>query len=331
MSKKFELKPLTIGCDPELFLRHKGTMKLVSAHGLIPGTKYAPHKIRSGTLQVDGMAAEIGIDPAETSNTFTDRVIDVVNQLRETLPDYDLVFDPIAKFDNDVWEATPPEAKMLGCEPDYDAYTGAVNPQPQRLSTMCTAAGHLHLGWTEGMTEDVEGFDQHVEACRMIIKQLDYFVGVPGLYCDSDTERRKLYGKAGAMRVKPYGVEYRTPSNFWLKDYRTMEWIHKAAKNAFGCLMNGQDVAGQLGNMARDIINSDTAPTKNQLDTVYYNVSDKFGMNLVLPNSDLWSDHVSGHAKKAKATKTSKLTSTYKLYADLGFGAINGVAGGRGI
>jgi hypothetical protein len=35
-------------------------------------------------------------------------------------------------------------------------------------------------------------------------------------YWDKDTERRKLYGKPGAFRPKPYGCEYRVLSNAWV-------------------------------------------------------------------------------------------------------------------
>jgi hypothetical protein len=35
-------------------------------------------------------------------------------------------------------------------------------------------------------------------------------------YWDKDKERRKLYGKPGAFRPKPYGCEYRVLSNAWV-------------------------------------------------------------------------------------------------------------------
>ena len=36
------------------------------------------------------------------------------------------------------------------------------------------------------------------------------------LLMHNDPLRRKLYGRAGRFRVKPYGLEYRTLDNYWL-------------------------------------------------------------------------------------------------------------------
>jgi uncharacterized protein with PhoU and TrkA domain len=38
-----------------------------------------------------------------------------------------------------------------------------------------------------------------------------------------------LYGKAGAHRIKSYGVEYRTLSSFWVHDVAFMRWVYKQA------------------------------------------------------------------------------------------------------
>ena len=53
---------ILVGCDPEVFVAKGG--KFISAHGMIPGTKKAPHKVERGAVQVDGMALEFNIDPA---------------------------------------------------------------------------------------------------------------------------------------------------------------------------------------------------------------------------------------------------------------------------
>jgi hypothetical protein len=42
---------------------------------------------------------------------------------------------------------------------------------------------------------------------------------------DKDTERRQMYGKAGANRLKSFGFEYRVLSNFWLNSTDNMEWV----------------------------------------------------------------------------------------------------------
>ena len=56
---------------------------------------------------------------------------------------------------------------------------------------------------------------------------------------DDGAKRRELYGKAGAYRVKPYGVEYRVLSNFWLKSPALMQWVYDNTILAFKRLLAG--------------------------------------------------------------------------------------------
>ena len=205
----------TIGCDPELFLADANG-KLVCADGLIPGTKAEPYKVPGGAVQVDGMAAEFNIDPVNTFEGFRDNINTVMATLKEMVPTgTQFVIKPAVVFDDDVWEAAPDHAKELGCMPDFNAWTGAMNPPPRDNSnpTMRTASGHVHIGWTN----DVElSDDNHINNCRDLVRQLDFYLGGWSLWHDEDPTRRRLYGKAGACRYKPYGVEYRVLSNFWL-------------------------------------------------------------------------------------------------------------------
>lgn len=226
---------ILIGCDPELFVTKDG--KPVSAHGIIAGNKKEPHKVKKGAVQVDGMALEFNIDPADTYRRFSGNIDAVLSQLRSMVPE-DLQFQitPVAYFDEDYIKQQPSEATELGCEPDYNAWTGKVNPTPDASVSFRTASGHIHIGWTEGM--DIRDPD-HIEACEMLVKQLDVVLGSMSLMWDKDDKRRELYGKLGAYRPKPYGVEYRVLSNAWLNNklYRKIVW--GAVRYCFDSLMNG--------------------------------------------------------------------------------------------
>lgn len=226
---------LLLGADPEFFVQKDG--KLVSAYGLIEGTKEKPLKVNGGAVQVDGMALEFNIDPASTFVEFNDNINSVLNELRKMVPaEYEFVFKPVAHFGKEYIEAQPEDARRLGCDPDFNAYTGTANVAPDANATFRTASGHIHLGWTEGMdTSNPE----HIEACQMMVKQLDGLLGYYSLIYDRDVQRRSLYGKAGAYRPKPYGVEYRTPSNAWVDNVDLRKVVFDAAHSAFNYLMYG--------------------------------------------------------------------------------------------
>ena len=213
-----------IGADPECFIIEKATGKLVSAHGMLPGDKDNPYPVKHGAIQVDGMAAEFNIDPAATEDEFVRNVKDVLDQIRLHLGvKYDLVFIPTAHFGKALIDAQPMEAKILGCDPDFNAYTHKQNPMPNVETPYRTGAGHIHIGWTNGV--DISN-KQHLGMCEHLIRNLDHYSMWTMLH-DEDTTRRMLYGKAGAYRPKSYGVEYRTPSNFWLSDEKYMRQMYR--------------------------------------------------------------------------------------------------------
>lgn len=215
----------TFGCDPELFV-YNAEGVAVSAEGLIPGTKAEPHKVEGGAVQVDGMAAEFNIDPVSTFKDFNRNIELVMKQLGEMLPEgYELRAEPSVTFLPEIFDAAPDTAKELGCSPDYNAWTGQVNPPPKDRNNpyLRTASGHIHIGWTE----DADLADtQHVMNCCDLVKQLDWYLGGWSVKVDKDPTRRRLYGRAGACRFKDYGVEYRVLSNFWVttRDRRLVVW-----------------------------------------------------------------------------------------------------------
>jgi hypothetical protein len=225
-----------VGCDPELFLKDN-TGKFICAHGVIPGTKHAPFPVKDGAIQVDGMAVEFNTNPATSKEMFVHNVKSVLKDLKAWTFPHTLICEPSVDFEKDVYMAAPPEALELGCEPDFDAYTGKENKKPDDKVTFRTASGHIHIGWAE----DLDIADpSHLEDCRNVVKQLDVALGFPSLKIDGDSRRRKLYGRAGAFRPKPYGVEYRVLSNFWLKEDGLIEWVYDSVQKALNDLIAGR-------------------------------------------------------------------------------------------
>ena len=251
---------LLIGADPELFVSDNG--KLVSCHGLLPGTKAQPHRVERGAVQVDGMAAEFNIDPAADEEEFITNLNTVQNALRELLGGRTLEAIPVANFGAEYIQSQPQEARELGCEPDFNAWMeGAINPKPDADTPFRTASGHVHLGWKE----DNMSFDEAIA----VTKQMDFFLGLESLFWDGDMERRKLYGRAGCMRPKSYGVEYRVLSNAWLKSEELSRKVFTLAHRGFNALMQGEYLWERYDNIEETINSSDKRTAKIILNDYY--------------------------------------------------------------
>lgn len=248
---------ILIGCDPELFVRNPNSREFISAHDMIDGTKEHPQLVTDGMIQVDGTALEFGIDPASTEDEFVNRINSVRQTLRDKVdPGYEIVNLPTATFDATYFKSLPLYAKLLGCTPDFNAWSGLQNVSPDGKGPTRAAGGHIHIGWTSG--KDVTGKDkEHWDTCQMVAQQMDYYLGIWSLLWDKDDVRRTMYGKAGAFRVKPYGVEYRTLSNAWLTNDLLMRWVYRAAKRGTEeLLFNNNKAAHHYGDTAQYIIDN---------------------------------------------------------------------------
>ncbi len=222
-----------IGCDPEVFVADaQGALR--SIIGTIGGTKEAPRPLPIGegfAVQEDNVAMEFNIPPAATRNQFVDRIkaargfldtvvkdafgLQIVNSSAEVFPD--------AELDN-------PMAKVFGCDPDYNAWTGHKNPRPKSDNpNLRSCGGHVHVGY-EFATKD-----QAMEAMR----GMDLFLAVPSVLMDRGELRKQLYGKAGAFRFKSYGAEYRTLSNFWIFDDRLISWVYDNTERVLDAVQAG--------------------------------------------------------------------------------------------
>lgn len=257
---------ITIGADPEIFVTNKDG-RFRSAHGLVPGTKTEPFRVNNGAVQVDGMALEFNIDPVETEDDFVSNITSVMQQMQEMVePKRKFAIVPSCRFNGNHFRVQPDEAKELGCEPDYNAYTLTANPRPDNETTMRTAAGHVHIGIEDIMGGPVEDptSQEHMIRCATLVKQLDGYLGIPSVLYDKDRERRSMYGQAGAFRPKTYGLEYRVLSNAWLLNEQRMRFVFQQTRKAVEDLLDGKRFNNVFTeDRTRDAINrSDTYTAK---------------------------------------------------------------------
>lgn len=240
---------ILLGADPEVFVKKGG--QFVSAFDMIKGDKENPQPVRNGAVQVDGMALEFNIDPASNEEEFLYNVEDVLGQLKAMVPEFEVVATPVAHFGAEYIASQPKEAKILGCDPDFNAWSGEENVPPNAELPFRTAAGHVHVGWTE----KAENTEEHLGMVKTLVKQLDFFLALPSILFDGDTQRREMYGKAGAYRPKSYGCEYRTLSNKWLTDKGLMSLVYRNVNTAVDTLMKGNNLSKKYGDI-QHIINT---------------------------------------------------------------------------
>ena len=88
---------------------------------------------------------------------------------------------------------------------------------------------HIHLGYQ----------NPDVETSLLLIKYLDAYLGVPSVLLDGDTNRRSLYGKAGAFRLCDYGLEYRTLSSYFLRTKTTLTFVWDGIQRAINAFEQG--------------------------------------------------------------------------------------------
>lgn len=245
---------LLLGADPEIFVSNKG--RLVSAYGLIGGTKDEPIKVQQGAVQVDGMALEFNIDPAANKKEFISNIDTVMGILKGMVPEHQFEIIPVAEFGMDYISKQPEKATELGCSPDYDAWKMDVNPRPDGKRSFRTAAGHIHFGFVEENDAPIEA-QGYIEYCSNIVRELDFYLALPSLFYDNDAKRRELYGKAGAFRPKTYGFEYRTLSNMWLASSALKEWAYEASIDAWSRIESGVNLVAKYGDIQNIVNNSD--------------------------------------------------------------------------
>jgi hypothetical protein len=210
---------VTIGADPEFFIfdnRSGEYGQIIECVGLIPGTKEQPFDLGDGfAAHEDNVCAELMIPPSTSPNVFADNIQKGKKLIKDTFLKKHFAFRTIGAHKFPKYRLESKQAKHFGCEPDHDAYVAGkarIAPDSLRKGTYRFAGGHIHIGGEFN--------------CPPFVAALlcDVWITIPSMYPLKPTsayasvvgkERLKWYGKAGIFRPKPYGIEYRTPSNWW--------------------------------------------------------------------------------------------------------------------
>lgn len=251
---------LRVGADPEVFLLD-GAGKLTSSIGLIGAGKWDPFQIpdmpKGFTLQEDNVSLEYGIPPASSGEELHHHISSVMEKSLEYVKGLKFSNLSCAVFPAD--QMTDPGAHVFGCEPDFNAWGPAgkdedgnplnINPGIQvPHQFMRSAGGHIHV---ETKLDPVQ-----------VVKAMDLFLGVPSVLMDKNGDpRRKMYGKPGAHRIKPYGVEYRVLSNFWIFEKKLCEWVFRNTEEALA----HTDWVDEFGEQIQQAINNNDKVMAQQL------------------------------------------------------------------
>lgn len=212
---------LLIGTDPEVFVKNKN---IISAVGMVGGTKEFPKEIseEGHALQEDNVLVEFNTPPRSNPSDLYNDIQFCLAQINNILPKGVNIEIVSSAYLDDI-ELASEQAQQFGCEPDFNVWTKDLNIPPNPDTNLRTAGGHVHVGYENPSQEKSE----------QLIRAMDLFLGVPSVLMDSDKLRRSLYGSAGSFRFKDYGVEYRTLSNFWIKNKQLVEFIFEQTQRAF--------------------------------------------------------------------------------------------------
>ena len=227
---------MKIGIDPEFFILDE-LSRPINAIRVLPSNNQNPLKKNGINFYHDNVLAEFNFQPVNSELEFTERIGNAIAILKNIVNPYNISTQAYGEFDKN--ELSFPNSKEIGCNPDYDAYTLTQNDVPRNFFTRTpcrSAGGHIHIGGTQGDA-----------VCHPFLKpifvfMLDLFVCIPSVMIDNSAlsyQRRKMFGKAGCHRDKPYGIEYRVLSPFWLRSPSTALLIYRLVDFVFKFMDDG--------------------------------------------------------------------------------------------
>ena len=277
---------VTLGCDPEFFFVN-GKGQVVGSEKVLPteGLKfnndnygYFDGDNNKPIFIVDGVQAELNPGECTCRALLGNDVHACFLQLRKLLKknkkaNLKISFDPLVELSKKELDSLSDRSKVFGCAPSKNIYMNRnsarikVDPAVYRKRS---AGGHVHLGTDHRAVRTI------LKNTKTMVPLLDLIVGNTCVLIDrhdGNVERREVYGRAGEYRIKPYGLEYRTLSNFWMRSYQLFSFVlglsRQTVEMVYQSTKENDYVTALLSAVPReDVIR---AIQKNDFDLAYQN------------------------------------------------------------
>ena len=237
-------KLVIFGCDPEFFIAKDneiiGSEKVLPKDGLVANSLGGNPENK---IIIDGVQAELNPSPRACRELLAQEIARCFSALDTQLqkdPTLSASFKQTIEVSKEEFDTLSDDSKKFGCAPSKNLYhkKASIKADPSKYMTR-SAGGHIHLG-----ANDSTAILKILRNTKRTIPMLDILVGNTCVLIDRDEgniERRKNYGRAGEHRLPKHGLEYRTLSNFWLRDYRLMSFVMGLSRMAVAIVNEGLD------------------------------------------------------------------------------------------
>lgn len=213
----------SVGADVELLV-HNSEGTIVPCVGYIKGTKDNPMSVpgfKEGyAVQEDNVMLEFNVPPVSRMDAGPKVIARALTMCSRVLSEHNLKYTSLGETTFRPADLQSNQAKTFGCDPDFDAYAGGrQRNNPPKFGNTRSCGGHVHLGGDFKCPDFVAAL--FAEYFIMVLGDVRSILPI--------MERDAWYGKPGVFRSKPYGIEYRTPSNLWVFTDKSRDRVYTYA------------------------------------------------------------------------------------------------------
>jgi len=257
-----------IGSDIEFFVKRRDTAEIITAEGIVKGTKDDPFMFDPNNkffaTSLDCVLMEGNIPPAKTPYEFYRNVNKLIKYMKSTLPEnVELVASAAERLNYEHLMSSA--AQTFGCQPSLNCWTGEeIHPEPTG-DNLRAAGMHIHYGY-ENPTEETN---------ILIGKAMDLHLGIASVLIEPENERKASgYGCAGNIRFQKHGGEYRSLSGYFASSKNLIEWCFRNARTAINFVNKGKShLIEDMGEIIQKTINTTDKETA-------YNICQQFNIKI---------------------------------------------------